>query len=1136
MCRRAGIRGRIWRVLPCLFWVGGLPATAQVNGTNGQVLALEIVVENGVPVLWVGGGFTQAGGASRPFLARFEINGNGWADVPGGRPNGGVSALEWLSVAGQEALYVAGDFTAMDRTGVPDLDANRIARWQDDEFFALGNGLSGFGGSGTDANAKALALFGGDLIVGGRFRGAESFDSFGLARWNGSQWFALDDSRLANPGWADLSPSAGGGTVHSLANVGGQLLIGADRILRLPRPECDGTAEPFGGGVIATWNGAQFDELGVRDSDGSPNPSCGATGPTNNAGGQLSVRSIAQQPGGLFIGGQFQVALRQFFESQFGPAVPQLNNVSRLDGDRFLTLPGGPEADQIGVLGPGGADVRAIVNAQGGQYFAGRFASSGFNPPQTLSNVARLDGDAWADLVDADTGQQGIAGIVEVALADPQTGDIYLGGSFSTAGGKPANNIVRWDGQRFHPLLDPARGIDGLVRGDGPGLELPQGPPPQAFVGADVYITGKVARLDEQVLSERQRAFVVTGAGDKLFTVRVENLAAVAHEIFLKLVHAPTSYAVQLATTDQTLSDLRAPADVISLGIVNPGQGLSVPIRLRALGAASNGEFPILREQADLLLGTSAQLVLANGEIAADDIVRLVALDDCNNNQLADEIEFGFALALGSDLDLDSNQVLDSCQIARFPALDGNNNGVLDSVEEILDAWLFQYALRSSEALQLFPSEAFAGDFNGDGFDDLVTLVDNAGQPQLRQRQGGAAGFAPESLLFDYPLGFSDCGEALKADVDGDGVLDLVFFLCQDDGSGLVQEVRIFAKLSRDPPNDPPRQLAAGLPAEAANARFEAHQAQAGALPDLVFALPFDLLDGDPAQALQLQRVPNLGLDGNNRLIGFGSQQVAVQAQAQQGEQPIALLSMNLSQPAPAAQDLLLQTTQRTVVFQNTGGALQRQPLLPARLSDAELPERNPHRKAGGSPLRADLNGDGIDELIELVRESREDNGQTVVTDAVRITDGRALAPASFGNPTAQAMVFDVRFDPPLFDLNDGSTVADVCLELPDRPFVLPGTEIPINGIVVNARVNGQAVQGAVTRMFLVPGFVSLNFNAGQGPGAALRGPAASASIIRYLDVDGDEVLERVVLDPQQIQLRVASARGENVFADSFED
>lgn len=1130
-CRRGWIPSAAFCVLAAL--TVSVPATAQVNGTNGQVLALEIVEENGVPVLWVGGGFTQAGGVARPFLARYQMHGNGWSDVPGGRPNGGVNTLGWLPVAGEAALYIGGDFTAIDRTGVPDLDANRIVRWLDDEFFALGNGLNGFGGSGTDANAKTLALFGGDLIVGGRFRGAESFDSFGLARWDGSAWFALDDSRLTNPGWADLSPSAGGGTVHSLANVGGQLLIGADRILRLPRPECDGTAEPFGGGVIASWNGSQYSELGVRDPTGSPNPSCGATGPTNNTGGQLAVRSIAEQPGGVFVGGQFQVALQQRFESQFGPAVPQLNNVSRLDGDRFLSLPGGPEADQIGMLGPGGADVRAIVSAQGGQYFAGRFSSSGFTPPQTLSNVARLDGDQWAPLVDADTGQQGFDGIVEVALRDPLSGDVYFGGSFTTAGGKAANRIVRWDGRRFHPLGNPSRGIDGLVRGEGPGLDAPEGPPPQAFVGADVFITGHVARLDEQVLKDRQRAFVVAAAGDKDYTVQVENLDSVPHQIFLKLVNRPNTYAVQLITTGQTLVDLSQPDQVLSLGTVNPGQNLSIPLRMRASGT-SLGLFPAYREQADLLLGTSPQLVLPDGEIAADDIVRLVALDDCNANQLADQIEADFALALGTRLDLDSDQVLDSCEISRNPALDADGNGVLDEVEAALEAWDFQFLQVDTDHLPVFPSAAIAGDFNGDGFDDLITRIETGGQLQLTRRHGSAAGLDAAIPLFDYPPGFGDCGEDLVVDVDGDGILDLLIFLCERDTEGNIIDLRIFALLSRDPPGDPPRQVAQGLQAAAFQAIFVPIIAQQGALPDLYYVLPISLLDTDPGTALELQRLPNLGLDGNDQLIGFGAEQTVAQGPAQPDEQIAALLAMNLIQPGPAGQDLLLQTTQRNVVFANTAGDLLRRANLPARQDPDELPERNPHRKPGGSPIRADLNGDGIDELIELVRDERQVGGQSVLTDRVRITDGRALDPDSPGNANAQAMVFDVRFNPPLYNLNDGSAVSNVCLDFPSHPFFIPlGLA---RDVIVTATVNGQTVQGAVGGLFGDDGFVGLNFNAGQGPGRGQRGPLPTASLIRYLDVDGDGRAERVELDPQQMQLRVARAVGEVIFGDGFED
>ncbi len=86
--------------------------------------------------------------------------------------NGPVHALV---ADGEGNLSVAGDFTA-----VGDFPANHLARWDGSRWSLLGSGLGGgdlgmspFPEPWYDPTARALAVLGGELYVGGRFTTAD---------------------------------------------------------------------------------------------------------------------------------------------------------------------------------------------------------------------------------------------------------------------------------------------------------------------------------------------------------------------------------------------------------------------------------------------------------------------------------------------------------------------------------------------------------------------------------------------------------------------------------------------------------------------------------------------------------------------------------------------------------------------------------------------------------------------------------------------------------------------------------------------------------------------------------------------------------------------------------------------------
>src|SRR5207244_7736845 len=66
------------------------------------------------------------------------------------------------------------------------VNVNNIARWDSgsSQWSALGSGVPG-------GSVNALATSGSDVYVGGGFSTAGGVSANNIARWNGSQWFAL---------------------------------------------------------------------------------------------------------------------------------------------------------------------------------------------------------------------------------------------------------------------------------------------------------------------------------------------------------------------------------------------------------------------------------------------------------------------------------------------------------------------------------------------------------------------------------------------------------------------------------------------------------------------------------------------------------------------------------------------------------------------------------------------------------------------------------------------------------------------------------------------------------------------------------------------------------------------------------
>jgi hypothetical protein len=95
------------------------------------------------------------------------------------------------------------------------------------------------------------------------------------------------------------------------------------------------------------------------------------------------------------------------------------------------------------------------VDGRGNLYVAGKFSQKYVNPDTT---IARWNGQVW------ETVGKMANGIIN-ALAIDSAGDVYAGGQFSSVDGVEASGIAMWDGVRWHSLTGGVSGVisNGIV-------------------------------------------------------------------------------------------------------------------------------------------------------------------------------------------------------------------------------------------------------------------------------------------------------------------------------------------------------------------------------------------------------------------------------------------------------------------------------------------------------------------------------------------------------------------------------------------------------------------------------------------------------------------------------------------------
>jgi hypothetical protein len=139
----------------------------------------------------------------------------------------------------------------------------------------------------------------------------------------------------------------------------------------------------------------------------------------------------------------------EFLNIQNDSAGNPANHIARWDGSSWSALGSGLSGESV----PGnGTRVDALAVYNGALYVGGSFSDAGGVP---VSGVARWDGASWSAL------GSGVAGRVYALTV--HDGALIAGGAFATAGGAPANLVARWDGGVWSPLGSELCGIDAAV-------------------------------------------------------------------------------------------------------------------------------------------------------------------------------------------------------------------------------------------------------------------------------------------------------------------------------------------------------------------------------------------------------------------------------------------------------------------------------------------------------------------------------------------------------------------------------------------------------------------------------------------------------------------------------------------------
>ena len=306
-----------------------------------------------------------------------------------------------------------------------------------------------FNGLGANNNLAAIAVFGGNLYVGGSFTAIGSQSYSYLAMWDGSNWksigtlaggavqaFAVSGSKLYIGG---LFTSINGSTANRLAVWDGTTLSPIVSASSTNGVNTSVYALAVSGNMLYV-GGNSMSVDGVVNYIISLNLSTNtwvAMGSNTVYGLNSTVRAIAVSGNNVYVGGLFTT-----FNNSSSPVTINRVIVWNTQTSTWSTLTSG------GSTGVGGSVYAIAINGNS-VYVGGSFTTAG---NVTVNNIACWDQSAnsWSALTDTNTSINGVTGTsVTVYSLAVSSGMLYVGGLFSSAGGNSISNIAIWQGTQW---------------------------------------------------------------------------------------------------------------------------------------------------------------------------------------------------------------------------------------------------------------------------------------------------------------------------------------------------------------------------------------------------------------------------------------------------------------------------------------------------------------------------------------------------------------------------------------------------------------------------------------------------------------------------------------------------------------
>lgn len=306
-----------------------------------------------------------------------------------------LTGIQTISFVGSD-VYIGGDFKMLDQ------DIDYAARWDGSQFYQLGEGI--------DGSVRSMATDGSNIYAGGEFTKSADQQLNYIGKFDGFNWQPLQEGSDGAIGTNSY--------VFDIALTSGGIVAG---------------------GAFSTAGGVNANYIAGYNN---------TTSSWNNYGSGMNnyVRTVALGLDGIYAGGDFTQA--NGFDKM---------RIAHWTGDDWESVAGGS-----------GSTVLNLEVTSGGQLYAtGNFFSGVYNSP------AKYMGTYWEPLGDSTLN-------LDVQSMASMNTDLYIGYQSGNLSGTYAPGIAKWDGAKWRGL------------GNGVGTWWSQESTVRSFakMGDDLYIFG----------------------------------------------------------------------------------------------------------------------------------------------------------------------------------------------------------------------------------------------------------------------------------------------------------------------------------------------------------------------------------------------------------------------------------------------------------------------------------------------------------------------------------------------------------------------------------------------------------------------------------------------------------------------